>query len=205
VDGLEDVPVPGARSDSANSRELALQRRGTGAAARSAVQARPAEAHVEVAAAEFKVPEPKTRGQKRRFEDAQERREQWWLRGVTETDDEPQETHTGDESLAMSTRSNAASAWNADNIVEAEKRSWPEQDQLHSAGMGMVHYIQGGEEVDGKMTPAGEMTATDLASLLGVSHVPEMSQEAEGLFEMNIQMDIAVAQPGHDVPWDTGT
>ena len=86
-----------------------------------------------------------------------------------------------------------------------EKRSWPEQDQLHSAGMGMVHYIQGGEEVDGKMTPAGEMTATDLASLLGVSHVPEMSQEAEGLFEMNIQMDIAVAQPGHDVPWDTGT
>ena len=91
-----------------------------------------------MAAAEFKVPEPKTRGQKRKSEDAQEHREQWWLRGVTETDDEPQETHTGDSPRAMSTRSSTASAWNAEEIVEDEKLSWPEedQDQLHSAGMG---------------------------------------------------------------------
>ena len=76
----------------------------------------------EAAAAEFKVPEPKTRGQKRKSEDAQEHHDQWWLRGVTETDDEPQETHTGDSPRAMSTRSSLA-VFDADSLVEADKRA----------------------------------------------------------------------------------
>jgi hypothetical protein len=75
----------------------------------------------EAAAAEFKVPEPKTRGQKRKSEDAQEHHDQWWLRGVTETDDEPPETYTGDSPRAMSTRSSLA-VFNADSLVEANKR-----------------------------------------------------------------------------------
>ena len=92
----------------------------------------------EAAAAEFKVPEPKTRGQKRKSEDAQEHHDQWWLRGGAQADDEPLETHTGDSPRAMSTRSNM-SAWNAERVVQLEKLSWPEQYQLHSAGMGAIH------------------------------------------------------------------
>ena len=104
-------------------------------------------------------------------------------------------TQTGDESLAMSTRSNTASAWNAENIVEAEKLSWPEQDQLHSAGMGAVHYMHGGREED------GGLTATDLASTLGVSHVTAPSEEAEGLLDINMEVD----EWGDLAGWDTST
>ena len=124
----------------------------------------------EVAAAEFKVPEPKTRGQKRSFEDAQEHHDQWWLRGGAQADDEPLETHTGDSPRAMSTRSNM-SAWNAERVVQLEKLSWPEQDQLHSAGMGAIHRYIG---------------ASDLASVIGVSHVTAPSEEAEGMFRAGI-------------------
>eukprot|EP01046_Picozoa_sp_COSAG06_P041329 COSAG06_NODE_5117_length_3711_cov_2.387320_1_plen_168_part_00 len=159
----------------------------------------------EVAAAEFKVPEPKTRGQKRRFEDAQEHHDQWWLRGVTETDDEPQETHTGDESLAMSTRSNTASAWDAEEIVTLEKRSWQEQDQLHSAGMGMIHANPLYRHTIASWTgQEGPQTVTELASRIGVSHVTAPSQEARGLLDINMEMD-EWTTPGHDVPWDAGT
>ena len=47
--------------------------------------------------------------------------EQWWLRGVTKTDDELPETHTGDSPRAMSTRSSLA-VFDADSLVEADKR-----------------------------------------------------------------------------------
>ena len=48
-----------------------------------------------VAAAVFQVPEPKTRGQKRKSQEAEEHHEQWWLRGVTKTDDELPEVIVG--------------------------------------------------------------------------------------------------------------
>jgi hypothetical protein len=83
----------------------------------------------EVAAA-FKVPEPKTRGQKRKSEDAQEHHDQWWLQGVTKTDDELPETHTGDSPRAMSTRSSLAE-FNADSLVEADKRKVQWAEQVH--------------------------------------------------------------------------
>ena len=111
-------------------------------------------------------------------------------------------TQTGDESLAMSTRSNAAAAWNAEAIVELEKCSWPGQDQLHSAGMGMVQLMHGEEAA---------RVGIDLASALGVSHVAVPSQDVEisgrgGLLDMNFQLDLAcAAMPGHELPWDTST
>jgi hypothetical protein len=114
----------------------------------------------EVAAAEFKVPEPKTRGQKRKSEDAQEHREQWWLRGVAETDDEPQETHTGDSPRAMSTRSSLA-VFNADEVVNMEKTTWPEQVTLHHVGMGAPAQLYSalderyGKQPDGDFGPDG--------------------------------------------------
>ena len=75
--------------------------------------------------------------------------------------------------------------------MEAEKHSWPEQSQLHSVGMGMVHYMhgEGGE--------AGGMTATDLASTLGMSHVPEMSQETVELHNINFNMEDSLL--GHEI------
>jgi hypothetical protein len=73
-----------------------------------------------VAAAMFQVPEPKTRGQKRNFEEVQEHHDQWWLRGVAEADDEPSETHTGDSLWAMSTRSSLA-VFDVDSLVESNK------------------------------------------------------------------------------------
>jgi hypothetical protein len=114
----------------------------------------------EVAAAEFKVPEPKTRGQKRKSEDAQEHHDQWWLRGVTETDDAPQETHTGDSPRAMSTRSSLA-VFNADEIVHLEKTSWAQQNTLHHVGMGAPAQLYSalderyGKQPDGDFGPDG--------------------------------------------------
>ena len=84
----------------------------------------------------------------------------------------------------MSTRSNAASAFNADNIVEAERQSWAQlhgagRDQLHSAGMGMFQWTHSRLN-DG-------VTNTDLASTLGVSHVTAPSEEAMRLHERNCE------------------
>ena len=100
-------------------------------------------------------------------------------------------TRTGDESLVMSTRSNTASAWNAEEIVELEKCSWPEQDHLHSAGMGMVYHYkdQWGDD------------AAALASSLGVSSVTVPSEEAEGLLDINMEVD----EWGDLAGWDTST
>ena len=71
----------------------------------------------EVAAAEFKVPEPKTRGQKRKSQEAEEHHDQWWLRGGVEADDEPSETHTGDSLAAMPPP-------DASHRTRIQKRGW---------------------------------------------------------------------------------
>jgi len=128
IDGLDS-----ARSDSANSREQDLERRGAGAAARTrqTTQARPA--------AQAQPAAPRTRGQKRCLDDAtdaaSEFNSQWWRQGASV--EEVEQTHTGKSPRAPVTRSSTRN-FNMDELVEMEKYSWPEQTTVHHAGMGAV-------------------------------------------------------------------